>query len=149
MVAVSITDYYGKNNMTDPLNEFYEDWVVKLPNSARGATLKAMKEQNLNHNELAIQWYEKAISLSPNTLIALNNLAWLYYLQHDGRAIETAKKAYELAPNSASVVDTYGWILVERGDAKAGVEILNQAVSLEPNNKEIQDHLKAAKQRAK
>ena len=149
MVAVSITDYYGKNNMTDPLNEFYEDWVVKLPNSARGATLKAMKEQNLNHNELAIQWYEKAISLSPNTLIALNNLAWLYYLQNDGRAIETAKKAYELAPNSASVVDTYGWILVERGDAKAGVEILNQAVSLEPNNKEIQDHLKTAKQRAK
>ncbi|RYY77045.1 MAG: tetratricopeptide repeat protein [Gammaproteobacteria bacterium] len=148
-VAASIADYYGKNNMTDALNEFYEDWVVKLPNSARGATLKAMKEQHLNHNELAVQWYEKAISISPNSLIALNNLAWLYYLQNDGRAIETAKKAYDIAPNSASVVDTYGWILVERGDAKAGLEILNQAVALEPNNKEIQDHVKTAKQRVK
>lgn len=147
IVAASIADYYGKNNMNDALNEFYEDWVVKLPNSARGATFKAMKEQHLNHNEIAIQWYEKALSTAPNTLIALNNLAWLYYLQHDGRAIETAKKAYELAPSSASVVDTYGWILVERGDAKAGLEILNQAVALDPKNKEIQDHVKAAKQR--
>ncbi|MET0355160.1 MAG: hypothetical protein ABW044_00205, partial [Cellvibrio sp.] len=147
VVATSIADYYGKNNMNDALNEFYEDWVVKLPNSARGATMKAMKEQQLNRNNEAIEWYEKAIKIAPNTLVALNNLAWLYYLQNDPRAIETAKKAYELAPNSASVVDTYGWILVERGDTKAGIEILNQAVALEPKNKEIQDHLKTAKQR--
>ncbi len=149
IVASSIADHYGKNNMADALNEFYDDWIVKLPNSAKGATFKAMKEQHLNHNEVAIQWYEKAISIAPNSLIALNNLAWLYYLQNDNRAIETAKKAYDLAPNSASVVDTYGWILVERGDAKAGVEILSQAASLEPKNKEIQDHLKTAKQRVK
>lgn len=148
VVATSIAEYYGKNNMNDALNAFYDDWVAKLPNSARGATMRAMKEQQLNHNNDAIEWYEKAIKIAPNTLVALNNLAWLYYLQNDPRAIETAKKAYELAPNSASVVDTYGWILVERGDVKAGIDILNQAVALEPKNKEIQDHLKAAKQRA-
>ena len=149
ITASSIADYYGKNNMTDALYSFYEDWVVKLPASAKGAMFKAMKEQQLNHNEVAVQWYEKTLELAPNTLVALNNLAWLYYLQNDERAVETGKKAYDLAPTSASVVDTYGWILVERKSAKEGLEILTQAATLDPKNKEIQEHLKAAKQKLK
>lgn len=147
IVANSISDYYSKNNLTDALYSFVEDWIVKLPTSAKGSLIKALKEQQLNHNDVAIQWYEKSLAITPNTLVALNNLAWLYYLQKDGRAIETAKRAYDLAPQSASVVDTYGWILVELGDAKAGVDILSQAATLDPKNREILDHLKTAKQR--
>lgn len=147
IVANSIADYYGKNNSADALNNFVEDWVVKLPSSTKGSLLKALKEQQLNHNESAVQWYEKTLALTPNTLVALNNLAWLYYLQNDERAIETAKRAYDIAPQSASVADTYGWILVERGDAKAGLDVLTKAAALEPKNKEIADHLKTAKQR--
>jgi tetratricopeptide (TPR) repeat protein len=148
IVANSISDHYSKNNLTDALYAFVEDWIVKLPSSAKGSLIKALKEQQQNHNETAIQWYEKTLAMAPNTLVALNNLAWLYYLQNDDRAIETAKRAYDLAPQSASVADTYGWILVERGDAKAGADVLAQAAALEPKNKEILDHLKTAKQRA-
>lgn len=148
IVANSISDHYSKNNLTDALYAFVEDWVIKLPSSAKGSLMKALKEQQLNHNEIAAQWYEKTLTLAPNTLVALNNLAWIYYLQNDARAIETAKRAFDLAPQSASVVDTYGWILVERGDLKLGTEVLTQAAVLEPKNKEILDHLKAAKQKA-
>jgi tetratricopeptide (TPR) repeat protein len=148
IVANSIVDYYGKNNMQDALYAFYEDWVVKLPASAKGAMLKGMKEQQLNKNESAVLWYEKTLTLAPNTPVALNNLAWLYYLQNDERAIETAKRAYDLVPGSASIADTYGWILVERGNTQVGLDVLAQAALLDPKNKEILDHLKSAKQRA-
>ena len=81
--------------------------------------------------------------------VALNNLAWSYYVKKDERAIATAKRAYEAAPNSASVLDTYGWILAERGDLALGIEMLSRAASLASDNAEIKNHLKEAKSRAK
>ncbi|HWV14515.1 MAG TPA: tetratricopeptide repeat protein [Cellvibrio sp.] len=149
IAALSIAEVYEKSGQQEKLNEFIDDWVAKLPKSAKATMFKALQAQKLKRDDEAIRWYEKTIELAPNMAVALNNLAWSYYLAKDERAVPMAKRAYEAAPNSASVLDTYGWILAERGDLALGIEVLTRAASLAGDNADIKNHLKEAKARAK
>lgn len=149
VAALAIAEVYEKNNQPENLDKFIDDWIQKLPKSAKATMFKALQAQKINDNALAIKWYEKTIELSPNMAVALNNLAWAYYLQKDEKAVAMAKRAYDAAPTSASVLDTYGWILAERGDLNLGVEILSRAVALGGDNAEIKAHLKEAKSRVR
>jgi tetratricopeptide (TPR) repeat protein len=136
-----------QKNQAEQLNAFVDEWMQKLPESPKPTLVKAMNAQKDANAEEAIKWYEKTLELAPHIPAALNNLAWIYYEQKDPRALELAKRAYELAPTNAAILDTYGWILVETGDVKQGHRILEQAAQAAPENREIQQHLSAAKER--
>ena len=146
-VASAIFDYYQKNNQQDKLAKFIDVWTQELPKSSKATMLKALQAQKMQDDATAIKWYEKTIELSPNMAAALNNLAWMYYVHNDDRALGMAKRALDAEPNSISILDTYGWILVERGDVKSGIEILERAASTGTNNADIKNHLKEAKLR--
>ena len=73
-----------------------------------------------------------------------NSLAWAYYKLNDPRALEAAEGAYKATPDSALITDTLGWILVEKGDVKRGLPLLQRAAALEPENPEISYHLAVA-----
>ena len=81
---------------------------------------------------------------APNNAGVLNNLAWAYQQEKDPRALKTAEAAYKLAGKNASVMDTYGWLLVQQGDVKQGLAVLQEAVSLAPQSTEVRFHLAAA-----
>lgn len=147
-VAATIFGYFEKNNHQDKLAAFIDDWTQKIPKSPKAAMLKALQAQNMHDDITAIKWYEKTIELSPDMPAALNNLAWMYYIHKDDRALSLAKRAFHAEPNSVSIQDTYGWILVERGDVKAGIEILERAAK-GTNNADIKNHLAEAKLRLK
>lgn len=148
-VAEAIYGYYLQNKQKPEADRFVDEWVEKLPGSNRVALIKAMTAQSKNDKADAIKWYEKSLETAPNMPVALNNLAWLYYEAKDDRALATAQKAAQFAPNSASVQDTYGWILVEKGDVQQGIDVLQKASSLEPDNGEIKAHLEQARARKK
>lgn len=61
----------------------------------------------------AFKYYEKALSVNPEYVQALNNYA--YYLCEDKRklkkAFEMSKVTIEKEPDNATYLDTYGWIL--------------------------------------
>jgi putative PEP-CTERM system TPR-repeat lipoprotein len=88
----------------------------------------------------AIREYERVVALQPKNGVALNNLAWSYYLVQDPRAEETARLAYENLGNSGSVADTFGWILAQNGKLDEAVAILAKAALMSPNNGEIRYH---------
>lgn len=146
-VAEQIFNYYQKAGDKAKAEEFLEKWIAYNPESRTASLMMAVTAQGKKDNEQALTWYEKSVELNPNMPAALNNLAWMYYERKDPRAIEYAKKAYDLAPNTAPIADTYGWILVEKGDLVRGIELLNKAAQLDPDNKEIQEHLKEAQSR--
>ena len=146
-VADAIYSHYIRTKEKDLALTFAKDWVAKIPNSYKASLILAMAAQENNKRDEAIKWYEKTIAIAPNLSVALNNLAWLYYEDKDERALALAKQAAELAPKSAEILDTYGWILVEMGDAKLGLNILEQAEKIKPDNSDIQEHLKKAKER--
>jgi Tfp pilus assembly protein PilF len=124
-------------------------WLAEHPDAQQ---LRALLADSLLHsgkNKDAISEYEKLVVAAPTNVPALNNLAWLYYLEKDERAVETARKAWQLAPKSATVADTYGWLLLESGATKEGLAILEGADKtmglIDPENRY---HLAAALARA-
>jgi tetratricopeptide (TPR) repeat protein len=54
----------------------------------------------LGHDDLAVEWLEKARAESPNSLITLSNLAVAYSKKGDlAKAKATAAELFRLAPN--------------------------------------------------
>lgn len=125
--------------------EFLQEWQSKKPDSPVLITLMAQQKENAGDQRGAIELYEKAVKVAPNSPATLNNLAWLYHTKGDKRALDLAEQAYQLAPGSAAIADTYGWILANNGQKEKAIEVLTYAASLAPGVKEIEEHLQKAK----
>jgi putative PEP-CTERM system TPR-repeat lipoprotein len=110
-------------------------------NSEPLLTSLAILQQQNDQTEEAAETYEQLIEVSPNNVVALNNLAWIYHEQDDDRAPELARKAYELSPANAAIADTYGWILFKTGQTEKSLPILEKAHELQPDSQEIAMHL--------
>lgn len=109
------------------------------------------ESQKLNQD--AIESYRTVVRLNNNPALvagATNNLAWL--LSQDEKtlpeALESAKKAFELAvPNprtglrDGNVLDTVGWVYFLSGQADEGRKLIEQALSILPNQPTINYHL--------
>jgi putative PEP-CTERM system TPR-repeat lipoprotein len=80
----------------------------------------------------AMRYYSEALQRQPDNAILLNNYAWVAGQINDSHAIEYAERANKIAPNQPRILDTLGSLLVDKGDAKRGVDLLQQAVSLAP-----------------
>ena len=88
----------------------------------------------------AIAEYEKIVKDNPSQAVALNNLAWHYYVVGDPRALETSKRALEAMPDNASVIDTAGWVELHQGDAANAERLLRKAAELSGGAPEIRYH---------
>jgi tetratricopeptide (TPR) repeat protein len=84
--------------------------------------------------------YERALSDEPNNAIALNNLAWIYFMTADARAIDTAQQAANKMPENAAIIDTLGWIMVHQGSVSDGERLLRDAVELGDGRAEFRYH---------
>jgi len=100
--------------------------------------------QQQNDLKQAEAHYDAMLTEQADNVLALNNLAFLYFQKNDPRALDLAKRAYEKAPESAAVLDTYGYILIKQGQPKEGLPILEKAATLAPKANDIQFHLAEA-----
>ena len=117
------------------------DWLAATPGDVQVRRLLANHYLLAGEAPAATAEYEKLVAAAPDDAVSLNNLAWLYSQQDDSRAIETARRAYELSPGSASIADTYGWILIQGGEIRKGLDIIEQVADKAKKNLEIQYHL--------
>lgn len=116
-------------------------WLTQYPrdNTVRLALAQYLQENG--QNDAAIREYEQAMVLDESNYLAMNNLAWLYSLKQDKRALKTAARAHELAPDNPSIMDTYGWLLIKQGDLQQGLDLVEQAARLLPEQPDIQYHI--------
>jgi membrane associated rhomboid family serine protease/tetratricopeptide (TPR) repeat protein len=96
----------------------------------------------------AIGKYQEALRLDPDLAEAQNNLAWLYATCNDVEfrnpraALEHAERAVELtAWKDGNSVDTLAEAHFVNGDYQQAVEIEKKALLLEPDNKDLQEHM--------
>lgn len=77
----------------------------------------------------------------------LANLAWARYEMGDtDRSLALARRAYRLLPTNASTSEIYGWIAADSGvDRELGIELLEKAQRLAPDNAQIADRLTAVR----
>lgn len=85
--------------------------------------------------------YEMALTRSPGSAVALNNLAWIAAQTKDPKARSYAEQAYAAAPGNAAVLDTYGSILVDAGEVDRGLQMMRSAVAIAPAANELRFNL--------
>lgn len=127
----------GQANAVEPLTR----WLRAHPDDMAMNLRAAMAYQGERRNKDAIPYYERIVQRQPENVVALNNLAWLYFEEGDKRAVGYAERAYRLKPEDPSVADTLGWLLVQRGDAQRGVTLLQEAAMKMPTIPDIRYHL--------
>lgn len=110
-------------NLPNPIAPL-QRWVDQHPNELPSRLLLAQFSQELGDKKAAIKQYETVIQRAPNHAAALNNLAWLQYEAGDKGAVALAKRAHAIAPQDPRITDTYAWLLVESGQVKEGLALL-------------------------
>lgn len=120
------------------------DWLRDNPTDVEAREYLAGVYLNSGHDKDAIEQYKTLLKLDPKNLRALNNLAWLLQDHDDVEALDYARRAFQIKPEDAAVADTLGWLLIKRHQISYGTEVLQQAVSRDPDNPEIRYHLAKA-----
>lgn len=92
----------------------------------------------------AIEAYWEAIALDPQDHSSLNNLAWVYAVQgiRLEEGIRLSRRSIRLAPGpSPEYLDTLAELYFRRGEVARAIEIIRHAVSLQPENPQLKEHL--------
>jgi tetratricopeptide (TPR) repeat protein len=134
--------YSRANNSSEALKSLSAT-LAKRPQDPRALLLSGLIYDQLKDVNNARAAYEKVLSVTPDSVPALNNLAYIYAekLNDLNKAAELAQKARSLAPTDAAVLDTLGWILYRQGKYQEAVDTLGQSAARTPDTAEIQFHL--------
>ena len=121
-----------------------KNWLVDHTSDIPVREVYAGALMSANDNASALAQYE-IIQKSQNDIPAvLNNMAWLLKDIDLGRALTLASKAAALLPDSPDINDTFGSLLLQKGEAKAALPVLQRAHASEPSDAEISYHLAVA-----
>lgn len=121
-----------------------KSWVAGHPADNNAHRMLADLEMQTKDWPGAQGEFEKLIAQSPNDVVLLNDLAWVYLQEGNVQARAVADRAHALAPLSSSVEDTLGWVMVAQGDAKGGLPYLKAAAYGMPQDPAVQFHLAVA-----
>ncbi len=116
-------------------------FLKEFPAEPTATMYMAERQLAAKQYKAAIVNFELLLKRNPNSAMLLNNLAWSYQQEKDPRALATAEQAMKLAPDAAPIMDTLGFMLVEQGDLKRGIPILEKAVQKAPQSNEFRYHL--------
>ncbi len=89
--------------------------------AARGDTLTALEE------------YDRAISLNPDNIGAMNNAAYFLSLIPGSdleKALRYSSRAIKAEPNNATYLDTYAWVLFQSGDVDLALQYIEATLRL-------------------
>lgn len=130
--ATALVDAYLRTGRADRAAE------TALRNSAGPAqVLAAIRAQQMNDIDAAIQHYETAIRQGERTGFAANNLAWLYAQKGASldRALHLARTAGEARPGEPAVADTLGMVHLKRREYTEAIASFRRAVELAQRNR--------------
>jgi putative PEP-CTERM system TPR-repeat lipoprotein len=118
-------------------------WLEEHPDDAAVRLAYASTLHQSGKRAAAVDQYERVLKSQPDSVLALNNLAWLYFEDGNPRAMDLAERAYNRAPERAEIIDTYGWLLIKGGRLEQGLDLLEKAAKRSPENGDIRYHLAA------
>ncbi len=129
----SLASLYINTKQEDRAIAEFQKVVARRPENATAYTMIGMLEDQRKNYDAAADNYRKALEKEPNSIIAANNLAWLYAVTGKGNldeAVRLAQGVVQRNPGVAGFVDTLGWVYYKKNLNSAAVEQLRQAVSL-------------------
>ena len=112
----------------------YQRILAIRPDNATVYTLIGMLEYSRGNIDASVDNYRKALERDPNSIIAANNLAWLYADAGKGNldeALRLAQGVVQKNPNIAGFVDTLGWVYYKKNLNDLAVDQFQKAVALD------------------
>lgn len=112
----------------------YQKILSIKPDNSTVYTLIGMLEDSRKNIDAAADNYRKALEKDPNSVIAANNLAWLYATTGKGNldeALRLAQGVVQRNPNIAGFVDTLGWVYYKKNLHDLAIDQLQKAVALD------------------
>jgi Flp pilus assembly protein TadD len=105
--------------------------------------MRAVALERAGHWLEAQQDLSKALALKPDEPEVLNYLgySWVNRGERVKEGMALIQRAVTAQPEEGAYVDSLGWAYYRTGDYARSVEILEQAVSLDAGDAEINDHL--------
>ncbi len=126
--------------------KFYND-ALPLCSADNEKTLVLQKLAFLfskaNEPEKTVGIYKRIIELNPNSVSALNNLAYLYVDDMDKpqEALPYIQKAMQMQPGNINLIDTYAWTLAKLGKLQEARTELNLLINKKVSGPEILYHI--------
>jgi predicted Zn-dependent protease len=122
---------------TDEALTALEDWSEKFPESRSLMVALGQSYMAQNATDKAIAVYQRLLAVDPQSVLALNNLAWLTREKDPKQALEYANRGNVLAPADPYMMSTFGTLLADNGKPAEGEQMLRKAVNLYPDNLQL------------
>jgi putative PEP-CTERM system TPR-repeat lipoprotein len=120
---------------------FVAQWLKANPADLTVRTFLAQSNLRERKYLQAAEYYREIIKLKPNNTDALNNLAWVYHRLNDPRALNIAEAAVAQNPGNPLAMDTLAVILLQKGEKRRSLGLLQKAATSRPADAEISTHL--------
>lgn len=142
-LMLRLASAYASAGKDDDATRLLREWLTRVPDDVDASQMLALIDIQARRYDQAEKNLTTVLAKRPSDTVAMNNLAWLYQRKGDSRARALAQRAYLQAP-TPETADTLGWIMVNAGEAKAGVQLLQQASTQRPNDPTVKYHLAVA-----
>lgn len=116
--------------------------LQRSPSDSATLMLAAQVESAGKNDQAAAGIYERLVSVDPDFVPALNNLACIDAKNPAtlDRAYELAQHARQLRPSDPSIEDTLGWVLYKKGQFMSAEKLLQESAGQLPNVPDAQFH---------
>jgi putative PEP-CTERM system TPR-repeat lipoprotein len=113
------------------------------PEYVQAHLLQANIFEITDRNKDAVRKHKKVLALSPDNILSLNNLAYLYAEGYGpvDKAISLAQRAKKLTPNNGNVSDTLGWAYYQSGNYDEALKNFIEATKYIPDEPSIHYHI--------
>ncbi|MAD74819.1 MAG: PEP-CTERM system TPR-repeat protein PrsT [Rheinheimera sp.] len=143
--AIAIAGAYAKDISYRRAVTFIEEHFAK--HGKNSTDLHAYYANLLIEDDVnkAVTEYSEIVQQSPDSIIALNNYAWV--LLEVGKVADAktyAEQALKLDERHPDVLDTYGRVLLELGEPTKAKAQFEQSLAIRPDNAEVQLNLAQA-----
>jgi tetratricopeptide (TPR) repeat protein len=134
--------YLSTNRQGDALADL-KAAVVKNPKDIDALILIGTIQDRQNDYDGARATYENVLSINPDSVTALNNLAYLYseHFKDYDKALTAAETAQRLLPDEPHIADTLGWVLYRQHKYSRAFPLLANSAERLPTEPDVQYHL--------
>ncbi|PLX63017.1 XrtA/PEP-CTERM system TPR-repeat protein PrsT [Sedimenticola selenatireducens] len=116
------------------------DWAENHTDEYYPNLIVAISYTRLKQDDLAVKYYQRALVVSPESVLVLNNLAWALRSTDPALALIYAQKANRLKPGSVSLMDTLAMVYLANSDFEAALRTIKEVLYLEPDNPTLRYH---------
>jgi tetratricopeptide (TPR) repeat protein len=134
---------YMLQRKLDPAKAEFEKRIQLNPKDLPSHVMVALIYEAQNNPAEAKKKYEAVLAINGRSVIAANNLAYLYATSGENldRALSLAQTAVAQAPDSAAVQDTLGWVYHQKQMPELAIRTFEQSIARDPGNALYHYHL--------